>query len=167
VSPLPSTEVPQEGKRTLGSSGALWRRAAGREGLVLTPSGLTESSGSASRAEVQGSIILSQRSARCEVVSTIPYVPEIQAFHSAIPRRPCESRASRRRAQRGIARLHLGVNRRGMYTSAGIPGTGIYAVHHIRTSPGEHPQVAGNSGGCLLILFIVLLMLIVAVISKH
>ncbi len=24
--------------------------------------------------------------------------------------------------------LHVGVNRRGIYTSAGIPGTGIYAV---------------------------------------
>jgi hypothetical protein len=31
-----------------------------------------------------------------------------------------------------------------MYASAGIPGTGIYAVHHIRRSPGEHPTVAGN-----------------------
>jgi hypothetical protein len=26
--------------------------------------------------------------------------------------------------------LHVGVNHRGMYTSAGIPGTGLYAVHH-------------------------------------
>jgi hypothetical protein len=38
----------------------------------------------------------------------------------------------------------LGVNRRGMYTSAAIPGAGIYAVHHIRRSSGEHPKVAGN-----------------------
>jgi len=30
--------------------------------------------------------------------------------------------------------LHVGVNGRGIYTSAGIPGTGIYAVHHIRSS---------------------------------
>ena len=31
--------------------------------------------------------------------------------------------------------FHVGMNRRGMYTSAGIPGTGLYAVHHVRTSP--------------------------------
>jgi hypothetical protein len=30
--------------------------------------------------------------------------------------------------------LHVGVNRRGMYASAGIPGTGLYAVHHIRSA---------------------------------
>src|ERR1700692_2623614 len=40
--------------------------------------------------------------------------------------------------------LHVGVNRRGMYTSAGIPGTGIYAVHHIRRSSEEHPTITGN-----------------------
>jgi hypothetical protein len=28
--------------------------------------------------------------------------------------------------------LHVGVNRRGMYSSAGIPGTGLYAVHLLR-----------------------------------
>lgn len=43
--------------------------------------------------------------------------------------------------------LHVGVNRRGMYTSAGIPGTGIYAVHHIRGSAGQHPSVAGSAAG--------------------
>jgi len=57
-----------------------------------------------------------------------------------------------------------------MYTSAGIPGTGIYAVHHIRTSPGEHPEVAGNASsgaGCLLlVLFVVILIGIAAVIGK-
>jgi hypothetical protein len=26
--------------------------------------------------------------------------------------------------------LHVGINRRGSCTSAGIPGTGLYAVHH-------------------------------------
>jgi len=43
--------------------------------------------------------------------------------------------------------LHVGVNRRGMYTSAGIPGTGIYAVHHIQSSAKQHPTVAGNATG--------------------
>jgi hypothetical protein len=41
--------------------------------------------------------------------------------------------------------LHLGVNRRGMYTSAGIPGAGIYAARHVRGSSGEHPTVAGSA----------------------
>jgi hypothetical protein len=62
--------------------------------------------------------------------------------------------------------LHVGVNRRGMYTSAGIPGTGIYAVHHIRTD-GEHPQVSGSGGGLLLVLFIVILMAIAAAVGKQ
>ena len=44
--------------------------------------------------------------------------------------------------------LHVGVNRRGMYASAGIPGTGLYAVHHVRR--GEHRSVAGNAGGCVV-----------------
>jgi len=35
--------------------------------------------------------------------------------------------------------FHVGVNRRGMYTSAGIPNTGIYAVRHVRSHPLEHP----------------------------
>ena len=43
--------------------------------------------------------------------------------------------------------FHVGMNRRGMYTSAGIPGTGVYAVHHVRGSSGEHPRVAGNAAG--------------------
>ena len=33
-----------------------------------------------------------------------------------------------------------------MYTSAGIPGTGIYAIHHYRSSLGEHPKAAGKVG---------------------
>ena len=44
----------------------------------------------------------------------------------------------------GSRGLHVGVNRRGMYTRAGIPGTGIYAVHHYRT--GEHHEVRGMPG---------------------
>jgi hypothetical protein len=36
-----------------------------------------------------------------------------------------------------------------MYTSAGIPGTGVYAVHHIRTGEGQHHVVRGRSTGCL------------------
>jgi len=46
--------------------------------------------------------------------------------------------------------FHVGMNRRGMYTSAGIPGTGVYAVHHVRGSPGEHPTVAGNAAGVVV-----------------
>ena len=38
--------------------------------------------------------------------------------------------------------LHVGLNRRGLYSSAGIPGTGLYAVHHYRT--GEGHQVRGG-----------------------
>jgi len=52
--------------------------------------------------------------------------------------------------------LHIGVNRRGM-TSAGIPGTGIYAVHHIRRSSGEHPKVAGSAWPVILLLAVLLL----------
>jgi hypothetical protein len=52
--------------------------------------------------------------------------------------------------------LHLGVNRRGMYTSAGIPGTGIYAVHHIRSSSGGHPTVAGSAWPVILLLAVLL-----------
>ncbi len=62
--------------------------------------------------------------------------------------------------------LHVGVNRRGMYTSAGIPGTGIYAVHHIRGSASQHPAVAGNAAGfvagILIALAIVALLLAIA-----
>ena len=53
--------------------------------------------------------------------------------------------------------LHVGVNRRGMYTSAGIPGTGIYAVHHVRGSSGEHPKVAGSAWPAILLLAVLLL----------
>jgi hypothetical protein len=40
--------------------------------------------------------------------------------------------------------LHVGVNHRGMYTSASIPGKGICSVHHVRSSSGEHASVAGE-----------------------
>jgi hypothetical protein len=52
--------------------------------------------------------------------------------------------------------FHVGVNRRGMYTSAGIPGTGIYAVHHIRRSSGEHPTVVGSAWPIILLLAVLL-----------
>src|SRR5579863_4186157 len=52
--------------------------------------------------------------------------------------------------------LHIGVNRRGMYTSAGIPGTGIYAARHIRRSSGEHPTVAGSAWPVILLLAVLL-----------
>jgi hypothetical protein len=34
-----------------------------------------------------------------------------------------------------------------MYSSAVLPGTGLYAVHHYRTGEGEH-EVGGSAGGC-------------------
>ena len=46
--------------------------------------------------------------------------------------------------------FHVGMNRRGMYTSAGIPGTGLYAIHHLRGPSDEHPSVAGNASGFLV-----------------
>jgi hypothetical protein len=52
--------------------------------------------------------------------------------------------------------LHVGVNRSGMYTSAGIPGTGIYAVHDVRRSSGEHPTVAGSAWPVMLLLGVLL-----------
>jgi hypothetical protein len=48
--------------------------------------------------------------------------------------------------------LHVGVNRRGMYSSAGIPGTGIYAMHHYRTPGQEHPEAQSSGCGTVLIL---------------
>jgi hypothetical protein len=63
--------------------------------------------------------------------------------------------------------LHVGVNRRGMYTSAGIPGTGIYAVHHVRNSPGGHPDVAGNAAGVLVGILLAVSVLIAVAIAAN
>jgi hypothetical protein len=49
--------------------------------------------------------------------------------------------------------LHVGVNRRGMYTNAGIPGTGLYAVHHYRTGE-EHHEARGGCGALVVWLLI-------------
>jgi Protein of unknown function (DUF4236) len=48
--------------------------------------------------------------------------------------------------------LHVGVNRRGIYSSAGIPGTGLYAVHHYHAPGAEHPEARGSGCGMLLII---------------
>src|SRR6202521_5523240 len=77
-------------------------------------------------------------------------------FYSHRSRRSRQSRLARRGLSVGPRGLHLGVNRRGMYTSAGIPGTGIYAVHHIRRSSGEHPTVAGSAWPVILLLAVLL-----------
>ena len=61
--------------------------------------------------------------------------------------------------------FHVGVNLRGMYTGTGIPGTGLYAVHHSRSTWGE-PQVVENDGSLLLVLFIGILVLIAAAAGK-
>jgi hypothetical protein len=55
-----------------------------------------------------------------------------------------------------------------MYTSAGIPGTGLYAVHHVHGAFEEHPSVAGNASGCVVGLLVgialfIALMVVVAV----
>jgi len=39
--------------------------------------------------------------------------------------------------------FHLGVSRRGMYTSAGVPGTGIYATQLAIQADSQH-YVHGN-----------------------
>ena len=62
--------------------------------------------------------------------------------------------------------LHVGVNRRGMYTSAGIPGTGIYAVHHIRGSAEQHPNVAGNASGFVVGVLIAAVFILVLVVAS-
>jgi hypothetical protein len=52
-----------------------------------------------------------------------------------------------------------------MYTSAGIPGTGIYAVRHIRSSAGKHPNVLGSAVGCVAFVVVaVITLVLVAVI---
>jgi hypothetical protein len=55
--------------------------------------------------------------------------------------------------------LHVGMNRRGMYTSAGIPGTGIYAVHHVKA--GDHPagttSVTGSAWPAVVVFGLVVL----------
>jgi hypothetical protein len=38
----------------------------------------------------------------------------------------------------------------GMYSSAGLPGTGLYAVHHFRTGEGQH-EVGGSACGCAML----------------
>jgi hypothetical protein len=57
--------------------------------------------------------------------------------------------------------LHVGVNHRGMYTSAGIPGTGLYAVHHYRS--GEHNEVRGDAGPFLVGVLIVATIIMVGI----
>jgi len=52
-----------------------------------------------------------------------------------------------------------------MYTSAGIPGTGLYAVHHVRNSPAEQPDVAGNAAGVLLGILVAVAFFIVLVVA--
>ncbi len=63
--------------------------------------------------------------------------------------------------------LHVGVNRRGMYGSAGIPGTGLYAVHHFKPT-GEPPQVQSNVAplfiGVLLAVLVVAVLVIAALV---
>ena len=41
----------------------------------------------------------------------------------------------------GSRGLHVGVNRRGMYSSAGIPGTGLYAMQHFHSLGQPHTEI--------------------------
>lgn len=52
--------------------------------------------------------------------------------------------------------IHVGINRRGAYASAGIPGTGVYAVHHLRGSEG--PAVAGSAWPLILLVGLLILL---------
>jgi hypothetical protein len=58
--------------------------------------------------------------------------------------------------------LHVGMNRRGMYASAGIPGTGIYAIHHIQDPTEQHPTVAGGATGFVAGIVIGLIIVVIA-----
>jgi len=51
------------------------------------------------------------------------------------------------------------MNRRGMHTSAGIPGTGLYAVHHYRSS--GHHEVRGSAGPFLVGVLIATVIIII------
>jgi hypothetical protein len=57
--------------------------------------------------------------------------------------------------------LHVGLNRRGMYASAGIPGTGIYAVHHIRKPTEDQASVAGSAAGFVVGVLIAVALVVV------
>jgi hypothetical protein len=64
--------------------------------------------------------------------------------------------------------LHVGMNRRGMYTSAGIPGTGIYAVHHFHEPGKRYPEVQSNVGPFLSgVLLAVLLMFLIIILANQ
>jgi hypothetical protein len=60
------------------------------------------------------------------------------------------------------------MNRRGVYTSAGIPGTGLYAVHHLRGPSDEQASVEGNAAGFVLgvLIGVVLLILLATAASR-
>jgi hypothetical protein len=57
--------------------------------------------------------------------------------------------------------LHVGINRRGAYTSAGIPGTGLYAVRHYQTRGQDHPEASGSGCGALLLLVLIVFALVI------
>jgi len=52
-----------------------------------------------------------------------------------------------------------------MYTSAGIPGTGIYAVHHIRSSAQQHPSVTRTATGCIAVVVAGVIILVLVVVG--
>jgi hypothetical protein len=71
-----------------------------------------------------------------------------------------------RRSIRLFPGVHVGVNRRGVYSSAGIPGTGLYAVHHYRTAPGAH-RVGGGVGGCGPLVVLIVIFIVIAAIGSR
>jgi hypothetical protein len=54
--------------------------------------------------------------------------------------------------------VHVGFNRQGAYASAGLPGTGIYAIHHIRS--GDSAMVTGSAAGFILGFALVVLLIV-------
>jgi hypothetical protein len=63
--------------------------------------------------------------------------------------------------------LHVGLNRRGMYTSAGIPGSGLYAVHHFRVPSDEHATVEGNAAGLVVGILVAVALFIVLMVAAN
>jgi len=76
---------------------------------------------------------------------------------------PTASRAVRPQC-RAARHPPLGVNRRGVYTSSGIPGTGLYKIRHVRSSPAD-PTVTGAAGGFLIGLLIAAEVIVVVAIA--
>jgi hypothetical protein len=54
-----------------------------------------------------------------------------------------------------------------MYTSAGIPETGLYAVHHFRGPSDEHANVEGNAAGFVVGILIAVALFIALMVAAN